>query len=173
MSVFPWNTIEHLILIPKIVTLPWPHSSVINCDWCGRKKKNHHWSWEPSWALDNLNFFILKHHMLYLQLLFWRPGSMLKHLTNNNSGVASNVHLIYANLIICAQKTINTNENICYRAHYFTCHYMQWMHITKWARDGRKRVCTDSLRYRVVCLKPCILFFLGDIRDFFQGYFWL
>lgn len=173
MSVFPWNTIEHLILIPKIVTLPWPHSSVINCDWCGRKKKSPLILGAKLSPGQSQFLHPQTSYAIYLQLLFWRPGSMLKHLTNNNSGVASNVHLIYANLIICAQKTINTNENICYRAHYFTCHYMQWMHITKWARDGRKRVCADSLRYRVVCLKPCILFFLGDIRDFFHGYFWL
>lgn len=52
-----------------------------------------------------------------------QPGSMLKHLTNNNSGVASNVHLMYANLIICAQKTIHMKT--CDSAHDFTYHYMQ------------------------------------------------
>ena len=43
----------------------------------------------------------------YTTYHFLKARFYAKHLTNNNSGVAFNMHLIYTNLIIFAQKAIN------------------------------------------------------------------
>lgn len=92
-----------------------------------------------------------------------------KHPTNINSGVASMVHLTYVNLILCARKRINTNENISYSAHDFICHYIQAAHATKWVWDGRNCVPSNSLSYRVVGPKPYILSLMGDLGELFKN----
>ena len=58
---------------------------------------------------------------------------------------------------------------LSYSAHDFTCNYIQQVHVTKWAWDERNHIPSDSLSYKVLCPKPYILFFMGGLRDIFQG----